>query len=171
MRRCSNARAGAFLVGDARTLEQTTGGWRVGGSDGTVVGRETVVALGPWSDLVFGPLGYSIPLGVSADTICIWRRAAMPCSIIRSRFGSRLFAGAMNRGIRLTPASNLPARSASDLHPDRAGLARAQALFPLGDASMQALMGARPCLPDMLPVIGRPRHAGCGSNFGHQHMA
>jgi D-amino-acid dehydrogenase len=31
-------------------------------------------------------------------------------------------------------------------------------------------MGARPCLPDMRPVIGRaPRHTGLWFNFGHQH--
>jgi D-amino-acid dehydrogenase len=31
-------------------------------------------------------------------------------------------------------------------------------------------MGARPCLPDMLPVIGRaPRHPGLWFDFGHQH--
>jgi D-amino-acid dehydrogenase len=31
-------------------------------------------------------------------------------------------------------------------------------------------MGARPCLPDMLPVIGRaPRHGGLWFDFGHQH--
>src|SRR5882757_6392988 len=50
-------KGGRFLVSDARTLEQTAGGWRVGGSDSAAVGREIVVALGPWSDLVFGPLG------------------------------------------------------------------------------------------------------------------
>ena len=33
-------------------------------AEGAVVAREVVVALGPWSDLVFRPLGYSIPLGV-----------------------------------------------------------------------------------------------------------
>jgi D-amino-acid dehydrogenase len=31
-------------------------------------------------------------------------------------------------------------------------------------------MGARPCLPDMLPVIGKaPRHDGLWFDFGHQH--
>ena len=31
-------------------------------------------------------------------------------------------------------------------------------------------MGCRPCLPDMLPVIGpAPRHRGLWFNFGHQH--
>jgi D-amino-acid dehydrogenase len=32
-------------------------------------------------------------------------------------------------------------------------------------------MGRRPCLPDMLPVIGRaPRHKGLWFDFGHQHL-
>ncbi|HMI15775.1 MAG TPA: FAD-dependent oxidoreductase, partial [Bradyrhizobium sp.] len=57
-------KGGRFLVGDARTLEQGAGGWRVSGPHGATVAREVVVALGPWSDLVFGPLGYSIPLGI-----------------------------------------------------------------------------------------------------------
>src|SRR6266576_1279548 len=60
-------KGGRFLVGDARSLEQVTGGWRVGGPHDAAVAREIVVALGPWSDLVFGPLGYSIPLGIKRD--------------------------------------------------------------------------------------------------------
>jgi D-amino-acid dehydrogenase len=36
----------------------------VNGAEGVAAGREVVVALGPWSDLVFGPLGYSFPLGI-----------------------------------------------------------------------------------------------------------
>ena len=41
----------------------------------------------------------------------------------------------------------------------------ARAIFPLGErARPGAWLGRRPCLPDMLPIIGaRPRHAGCGS--------
>ncbi len=31
-------------------------------------------------------------------------------------------------------------------------------------------MGCRPCLPDMLPIIGpAPRHKGLWFDFGHQH--
>src|ERR1700680_3861556 len=40
-------KGGRFLLGDARTLEQTSGGWQVAGPDGAVVAREVVVALGP----------------------------------------------------------------------------------------------------------------------------
>ena len=57
-------KGGRFLVGDARTLEQRGGGWRIAGANGAIVAREIVVALGPWSDQVFRPLGYSIPLAV-----------------------------------------------------------------------------------------------------------
>ncbi|WP_022722067.1 FAD-binding oxidoreductase, partial [Rhodopseudomonas sp. B29] len=55
---------GRFARGDARSLEQHGGGWRVTTADGAVSAREVVVALGPWSDSVFKPLGYRIPLGV-----------------------------------------------------------------------------------------------------------
>ena len=34
----------------------------------------------------------------------------------------------------------------------------------------QPWKGARPCLPDMLPIIGKaPRHGGLWFDFGHQH--
>jgi D-amino-acid dehydrogenase len=47
----------------------------------------------------------------------------------------------------------------------------ARQLAPLG-ARLDHLpwLGARPCLPDMLPVLGpAPRHPGLWFNFGHAH--
>ncbi|MDB5504113.1 MAG: D-amino-acid dehydrogenase, partial [Tardiphaga sp.] len=55
-------KGGRFLAADARTLAQSDGNWRVAGPNGAIVGRDVVVALGPWSDQVFRPLGYDIPL-------------------------------------------------------------------------------------------------------------
>ena len=46
------------------SFEQAPGGWRIAGPQGTLVAREVVVALGPWSDLVFRPLGYAIVGGL-----------------------------------------------------------------------------------------------------------
>src|SRR3954447_10890715 len=57
-------KGGRFLVGDARALQQHGGGWRIAGAHGAILAREVVVALGPWSDQVFAPLGYAIPLAV-----------------------------------------------------------------------------------------------------------
>ncbi|HKU09290.1 MAG TPA: FAD-binding oxidoreductase, partial [Bradyrhizobium sp.] len=50
-------------------------------------------------------------------------------------------------------------------------LPKAHKLFPLGEpVEAKPWKGARPCLPDMLPVIGRaPRHPGLWFDFGHQH--
>jgi D-amino-acid dehydrogenase len=166
-------KGGRFLVGDARTLEQHTGGWRVAGPDSAAVAREVVVALGPWSDLVFGPLGYSIPLGIKRGYHLHLKprgNAVLHHPVLDTDLGYLL--APMNRGIRLTTGVEFAPRDAppTPIQLTRA-LPRAHALFPLGDAvDAKPWMGARPCLPDMLPVIGKaPRHAGLWFNFGHQH--
>ncbi len=45
-------------------------------------------------------------------------------------------------------------------------------MFPLGERlDPSPWLGRRPCLPDMLPVIGHaPRHRGLWFDFGHQHL-
>jgi len=58
----------------------------------------------------------------------------------------------------------------SSAHFDRT-LPRAQELFPLAERlDTEPWMGARPCTPDMMPIIGpAPRHAGLWFAFGHAH--
>src|SRR2546430_4581488 len=166
-------KGGRFVVGDARTLEQGSGGWRVAGADGAAIAREVVVALGPWSDLVFRPLGYSIPLGVKRGYhlhLAPRRNAVLNHPVLDSDLGYVL--APMNRGIRLTTGVEVARRDRppTSIQIERA-LPRAHALFPLGEAvDAKPWMGARPCLPDMLPVVGKaPRHAGLWFDFGHQH--
>jgi D-amino-acid dehydrogenase len=78
----------------------------------------------------------------------------------------------MNRGIRLTTGVEFARRDAP-ANPAQVELAlpKAHALFPLGEpVDIKPWKGARPCLPDMLPIIGKaPRHAGLWFDFGHQH--
>jgi len=167
-------KGGRFAVADAKTLEQDAGGrWQVATSDGKVSGREAVAALGPWSDLVFGPLGYAIPLNVKRGYhLHLERRgnAVLNRPVLDSDLGYVL--APMNRGIRLATGVEFARRDAppTPIQIARA-LPRARQLFPLGEAiDAKPWMGARPCLPDMLPVIGRaPRHAGLWFDFGHQH--
>lgn len=167
-------KGGRFVVGDAQTLQQDSGGrWRVATPDGAVSGREAVVALGPWSDLVFGPLGYSIPLNVKRGYhlhLAARGNATLNQPVLDADLGYVL--APMNRGIRLATGVEFARRDAppSPIQLQRA-LPRARALFPLGDAiDAKPWMGARPCLPDMLPVIGKaPRHAGLWFDFGHHH--
>jgi D-amino-acid dehydrogenase len=166
-------KGGQFWVGDARSLEQDTSGWRVAGPEGAAIAREAVVALGPWSDQVFGPLGYSIPLSVKRGYhlhLAPRGNAVLHHPVLDSDLGYLL--APMNRGIRLTTGVEFARRDGppTPVQLERA-LPRAHALFPLGEAlDAKPWIGARPCLPDMLPVIGKaPRHAGLWFDFGHQH--
>src|SRR3954454_9360840 len=166
-------KGGRFFVGDARTLEQGAGGWRVAVSDSAAVARVVVVALGPWSDLVFRRLGYSIPLGIKRGYhlhLAPRGNAVLHHPVLDSDLGYLL--APMNRGIRLTTGVEFARRDAppTPVQLQRV-LPQAHKLFPLGNAiDAKPWMGARPCLPDMLPVIGKaPRHAGLWFDFGHQH--
>jgi D-amino-acid dehydrogenase len=166
-------KGGRFLVGDARTLAPQGGGWRIAGANGAIAAREIVVALGPWSDQVFRPLGYSIPLAVKRGYHLHLKphgNAVLNHPVLDSDMGFLL--APMNRGIRLTTGVEFARRDAppTPIQLERA-LPRARKLFPLGEAlETTPWMGARPCLPDMLPVIGKaPRHNGLWFDFGHQH--
>jgi D-amino-acid dehydrogenase len=169
------SRGGRFLAGDAHALEETADGrWSVGAAEGPIVARELVVALGPWSDTVFRPLGYDIPLA--------WKRGYHMHYGVRD--GARLrhplldvesgcLLAPMTRGVRLTTGAEFALRDAPPT-PVQIGRCerRVREIFPLGERQDRTpWMGARPCLPDMLPVIGRaPRHAGLWFDFGHQHL-
>jgi D-lysine oxidase len=167
-------KGGRFVAADARTLEQDAGGrWQIGTPDGKVSAREAVVALGPWSDLVFSRLGYAIPLNVKRGYhihLAPRGNAVLTHPVLDSDLGYVL--APMNRGIRLATGVEFARRDAppTPIQLQRA-LPRARALFPLGEPiDAKPWMGARPCLPDMLPVIGRaPRHAGLWFDFGHHH--
>jgi D-amino-acid dehydrogenase len=166
-------KGGRFRVGDARALQQDARGWRLAGPDGAMVAREAVVALGPWSDQVFRPLGYAIPLAVKRGYhlhLAPSGNAVLHHPVLDADFGYLL--APMNRGLRLTTGVEFARRDAppTPIQLQRS-LPRARNLFPLGEAlDAKPWIGARPCLPDMLPVIGRaPRHAGLWFDFGHQH--
>jgi D-amino-acid dehydrogenase len=166
-------KGGRFIIGDAATLQRDAAGWRIAASNGAAVAREAVVALGPWSDLVFRSLGYAIPLGIKRGYhlhLAARGNAVLHHPVLDADLGYLL--APMNRGIRLTTGVEFARRDAppSPVQLERV-LPQARKLFPLGDAiDAKPWMGARPCLPDMLPVIGKaPRHRGLWFDFGHQH--
>lgn len=166
-------KGGRFVVGDARTLEQSGARWRVATLEGSITAREVVVAMGPWSDQIFAPLGYSIPLNVKRGYhihLAPRGNAMLNHPVLDTDQGFLL--APMNRGIRLTTGAEMARRDAppSPVQIERA-MPKAHKLFPLGDPiDAQPWKGARPCLPDMLPVIGKaPRHPGLWFDFGHQH--
>lgn len=166
-------RGGRFIAADARTLTQSQKAWRIDGPNGALMGREAVVALGPWSDDVFRALGYDMPLGVKRGYhlhLAARGNAVLNRPVLDSDRGYLL--APMNKGIRLTTGAEFARRDAPPTPVQiEQTLPLARELFPLGKAiDTTPWMGRRPCMPDMLPVIGKAaRHAGLWFNFGHQH--
>jgi D-amino-acid dehydrogenase len=166
-------RGGSFLHGDARTLRPAFEGYGIETEQGPVLAREVVICLGPWSDLVLGPLGYRAPLAVKRGYHMHFapeEGAVLTHPALDADNGFLL--APMARGIRLTTGAEFARRDAApDYTQVDAGEIVAKKLFPLaGRLDAKPWMGCRPCLPDMLPVIGQaPRHKGLWFNFGHQH--
>ena len=79
----------------------------------------------------------------------------------------------MSQGIRMTTGAEFARRDdpPSARHLDRLE-PLAREFFPLAERrDAKPWLGRRPCLPDMLPIIGpAPRHAGLWFDFGHQHL-
>jgi D-amino-acid dehydrogenase len=164
---------GKFVQGNAASLEQEGGGWRVNTVDGAVGARDAVIALGPWSDLVTKRLGYDIPLAVKRGYHMHYRaagRAVLNYPVLDTERG--YFLAPMRRGIRLTTGAEFALRDAIRT-PVQLGRAEpiARELFPLAERlDNEPWMGSRPCTPDMMPVIGpAPRHPGMWFAFGHAH--
>lgn len=167
-------RGGAFLSGDAQSLAQEPDGrWSVRTHSGTLSAREVVVALGPWADAVWRPLGYRLPMGVKRGYHMHYRpagNAVLNHTLYDADAGYLL--APMSRGIRLTTGVEFALRDSPPTPVQfEAVEPRAMKLFPLEKRVDAApWVGNRPCTPDMLPIIGpAPRHKGLWFAFGHAH--
>jgi D-amino-acid dehydrogenase len=78
----------------------------------------------------------------------------------------------MARGLRLTTGAEFARRDdpTSSAHLDRLE-PFGREMFPLAERrDVEPWLGRRPCLPDMMPIIGpAPRLKGLWLDFGHQH--
>jgi D-amino-acid dehydrogenase len=161
---------GRFVQGNAGSLEP---GWRVRTAEGPIEARDVVVALGPWADVVTRSLGYDLPLAVKRGYHMHYRsagRAVLNHPVLDTERG--YFLAPMQRGIRLTTGAEFALRDGMKT-PVQLNRAEpiARELFPLAERlDADAWMGARPCTPDMMPVIGAaPRHRNLWFAFGHAH--
>ena len=163
---------GSILRGEAQTLRQSPHGWSVATNAGEIGAEAVVVALGPWSPELLKRFGYRI-------------------SMVRKRGYHRHYAGGgpldlplrdaangylmapMQSGVRITTGAELTAPNGKS---DPAQLIYAEQaarkLIDLGQpVEPEPWFGTRPCMPDMLPVIGpAARHKGLWLNFGHGHQ-
>ena len=140
---------------------------------GSVQARDAVVALGPWSDDVFRPLGYNIPLAVKRGYHMhygVQGNATLAHSVRDADGGFAL--APMSKGVHLTTDVEFAERDAPvssvQLFRDEP---LARKLFPLGERLDPARwMGPAALLPDKVPVIGKGEcHRRLWFAFGHAH--
>lgn len=168
------SKGGRTAVGDARSItSDKKTRFSVRTDAGNVVADNAVVCLGPWSADVLKPLGYALPFFVKRGyhlhfTAQGEARLRNPTSDVDGGYSLT----PMDEGIRLNTGVEFASR---DAPPSSVQLNRvmpwARDFFPI-DKQVEETpwVGSRPCLPDMLPVIGPAlAHRGLWFAFGHAH--
>jgi len=168
-----SAYGGVLIKGDARSLHRYGSQWRVDTHEGPIDAATVVLALGPWTPDVLGPLGLRLPLAVKRGYHRHFRprgNAGLSRPVVDADVG--YCVAPMEQGLRLTTGAEFAAR---DAPPTPAQLRRllpaARALFPLGEETQAPTwMGSRPCFADSRPVIGpAPGQSNLWLAYGHAH--
>jgi D-amino-acid dehydrogenase len=164
---------GQIRQSEIKSLALEGNGWRVALADGALSARHVVVALGPWSKDLLRPLGYRVPLAFERGYHQEFK--PNPARLLRRPINDAeggFVMTPMEKGIRVTSGVELTAREApSSFAQLDTVVPLARAVVEFGEAVGEPWRGARPTLPDSLPMIGpAPRHSGLWLAFGHQHI-
>lgn len=168
------ARGGKLITGDAMTLAPAGSGWSVATADAgaRIQADAVVIALGPWSATLCRRFGLNVPLFGKRGYHRHYQSAGGPdLPFVDADNGAAL--SPMHAGLRITTGAEI---ARPDAVPDPVQLTRAlqaaRELFAIGDpVEPAAWVGTRPCMPDMLPLVGAIEQAkGLWVNFGHGHQ-
>lgn len=160
-------RGGRIVDADAGDLHRDGAGWRVD----EVTAEHVVIALGPWSPMLTARYGLKVPMVFKRGYHRHYHMQTPPNHPIAD-FGNSVVLSPMRRGLRIATAaelSNHPRLTPPQLsHGEKA----ARELFDIGaPVEAEPWTGRRPCMPDMLPVIGRiPDQQNLWAHFGHGHQ-
>ncbi|MDW0357911.1 FAD-binding oxidoreductase [Halomonas venusta] len=165
---------GRILQTDIKGLKKQAERWQVDTAAECLEADQVVVALGPWAGSWLKGLGYHFPTFVKRGYHMHY--ATQPSKklhywLMDAEVGYLL--APMNAGVRLTTGAELDRlESPADEQQLAAAEKVARTIFPLAERrDASAWKGARPCLPDMKPVIGpAPKHQGLWLAFGHGHQ-
>lgn len=164
---------GQIRHSEVKSIAPKGDGWCAVLSDGAIRARHIVVALGPWSKDLLRALGYRVPLAFERGYHQEFkpnaaRRLLRPIHDSDTGF----LMTPMEQGIRVTTGVELTSRDApSSFAQLDTVVALARGVVEFGEPVGEPWRGARPTLPDSLPMIGpAPRHSGLWLAFGHQHI-
>ncbi|ODT60457.1 MULTISPECIES: FAD-dependent oxidoreductase [Paracoccus] len=158
---------GRIVNGDAGDLHRHGAGWRAD----EAVGEHAVIALGPWSPMLTQRFGLKVPMVFKRGYHKHYHMELPPHHPIAD-FGNSVVMSPMRRGLRIATAAELTPHPRLSPPQLRHGEKAARALFDIGAAvEAEPWTGRRPCMPDMLPVVGRvPDQPNLWAHFGHGHQ-
>ncbi len=167
------ADGGKLLHGDVSEIEekQDSVSWTC---EGELKSSDRVLlCAGPWSGDLLARAGYDVTLGVERGYHAHYElKGDVPAHSVHDVDGEYI-VGPMTGGLRLTTGVELAPRDApSDLSQLEQVEPRLFEAFDVtGRTDEPVWRGARPTLPDSVPVIGpAPRSDRLWVNFGHQHI-
>lgn len=164
-------RGGTIALGDAESVERASDGWRVTTMDGQLQAQHAVVALGPWSGAFLRRFGRRVPMVLKRGYHRHYAGQPLDLPLMDTGFGYVM--APMAAGLRITTGAEL---TGADAKACLRQLARAEAaardLVALGvPVERGPWFGTRPCMPDMLPAIGKIAGLnGLWAHFGHGHQ-
>ena len=160
-------RGGRIVNGDAGDLHRQGAGWRADDCSG----EHAVVALGPWSPMLLARYGLKVPMVFKRGYHRHYRMQTPPNHPIAD-FGNSVVLSPMRRGLRIATAAELTSHPRLTPPQLRHGEKAARELFDIGPpVEAEPWSGRRPCMPDMLPVVGRvPDQPNLWAHFGHGHQ-
>ncbi|MBO0904101.1 NAD(P)/FAD-dependent oxidoreductase [Jiella sonneratiae] len=164
-------RGGRLLDGDAESLAADGAGWRVETAEGSVSAKDVVVCLGAWSPKLLNRFGYRIPMVEKRGYHQHFRNNPLDKPLMDASVGAVFVP--MDLGMRITTGAELTAMTATqNLRQLRKAEEGAREVLDFGGpVENRPWHGTRPCMPDMLPVVGKaPKHDGLWFDFGHGHQ-
>lgn len=167
------ARQGRLVRGEVREIQPDSDGRvAVKTSEDVLEAGHLVLAAGAWSAELSHSLGHRFPLVSERGYHVMFEepgvRLRQPVMFADGKF----VANTMEEGLRLAGTAEFAAidRPASDARVDVIRQAARRFLPTLNGGRTHEWMGARPSLPDTLPVIGRSHlHSSVYFAFGHGH--
>ncbi len=166
-------RGGHVLEQSIEWLQQRGTAWIVEGVGGMRLETEgVVVSLGPWSPQILSSLEYRIPMIYKRGYHAQFSGTAQ----LNRPFldvDNGVVALSVEQGLRVTSGVALVGLDAKANHRQlNRGVSGLSEIINLGSRTDEPVwFGTRPCLPDMLPLVGAaPHHHNLWFNFGHGHQ-
>jgi len=168
---------GELLTLDVDSIVQQGDRWLLrSGSQSDVICNQLVVAAGPWSKTLLTKVNVKIPMiferGAHREfhydqNTPTQQHLSRPIHDVQAAF----VATPIHNGLRVCCGVELNAQNAQYLDNQLNTIEKsARQTLHIPNKKTTQWQGARPTMPDSLPVIGRSRMQGLWLNTGHQHI-